>query len=184
MANDNDNAAAGQDIAPRACGSCTLCCKLLEIPELQKPSGKWCQHVAQGLGCKIYESRPDPCRRFLCEWAADSGMDAIWQPDRAKFFIYRASPQMHLIVVDPGAPHAWKAPQFYPSIKLISSQFTENGAMVVVCIGKRRIVVLPDRDEDLGLDAHDKILTLDRVMGPEGPRFAVRIEPGGTQPQA
>ena len=29
---------------PRRCGGCTLCCKLLPMPELDKRAGKPCQH--------------------------------------------------------------------------------------------------------------------------------------------
>ena len=39
----------------KACGSCTMCCKLFEINWLDrpKPAGKWCPHCRPGQGCAI-----------------------------------------------------------------------------------------------------------------------------------
>jgi hypothetical protein len=51
-----------------ACGSCTACCRVYAIRELNKPTGTWCQHCAIGKGCKIYAERPKPCVEFACEW--------------------------------------------------------------------------------------------------------------------
>ena len=57
----------------RECGSCTMCCKLLNIvdPELTKPAYKWCQHCDIGKGCKIYSTRPEACKAFECLWLQD-----------------------------------------------------------------------------------------------------------------
>jgi len=38
----------------RVCGSCSLCCKLLPIPPLNKPAGKRCDYQRHGKGCTIY----------------------------------------------------------------------------------------------------------------------------------
>jgi hypothetical protein len=58
-------------LQPRTCGTCTLCCKLIEVTELEKPRGTWChhcrQHQGQG-GCNIYQDRPLGCREFVCGW--------------------------------------------------------------------------------------------------------------------
>ena len=43
----------------RACGNCSLCCKLLAIAELNKPIDTWCPHARPGRGgCSIYPDRP------------------------------------------------------------------------------------------------------------------------------
>jgi uncharacterized protein len=44
------------------CDSCALCCKLLAIPEIEKPAGQWCKHCTKTRGCDVYETRPEPCR--------------------------------------------------------------------------------------------------------------------------
>lgn len=54
----------------RACGDCRLCCKVLEIYEIFKPKGEWCQHACS-KGCGIYASRPEGCQAFECFWLAN-----------------------------------------------------------------------------------------------------------------
>ncbi len=44
------------------------------IPELDKPAGQPCKHLT-AKGCGIYDSRPDVCRRFECNWLAGRGDD-------------------------------------------------------------------------------------------------------------
>lgn len=107
-------------------------------------------------------------------------MPADWQPDRAKFFIFHSRPNQYDIVVDPGSPHAWKAPHYYGAIKQIAASYAEQGILVVVCIGSRRIVLLPDRDVDLGMQAMGKEIILIRDIGPQGVDFNVEIGGGDT----
>lgn len=52
----------------RACGACTACCKTHMVQELGKPIGAWCTHCARGVGCLIYEKRPQGCIDFSCMW--------------------------------------------------------------------------------------------------------------------
>ena len=59
----------------RACGTCTLCCKLMEVRDLGKDDGVWCKHVLQGRGCGIYQTRPESCRTFLCGWISTEALD-------------------------------------------------------------------------------------------------------------
>lgn len=68
----------------RECGGCTMCCKVMHVPELEKPAGTWCPHCDIGEGCGIYDERPKPCRDFECLWLQDDGrvlLDAD-RPDR------------------------------------------------------------------------------------------------------
>lgn len=50
------------------CGSCTMCCKLMGVPELDKPPGEWCKHCDPKVGCTIYDDRPESCKDFECLW--------------------------------------------------------------------------------------------------------------------
>ena len=68
---DEEVVRALSDALGRACGACSLCCKLLQIdePELKKPANEWCRHCRPGKGgCAIYDERPPVCRDFACEW--------------------------------------------------------------------------------------------------------------------
>jgi hypothetical protein len=47
----------------RTCGTCSLCCKLPYVSELNKPIDPWCKHASpgrEGGGCLIYPDRPPP----------------------------------------------------------------------------------------------------------------------------
>lgn len=70
----------------RTCGSCTACCKALEVVELTKPPGKWCLHCSIGKGCAIYAERPPSCRDFRCEWLKGLGEEQD-RPDRTKVIL-------------------------------------------------------------------------------------------------
>ena len=59
-----------QPIPGRECGGCTQCCIVppIDAPEFQKPPGVVCAHCTPGIGCRIYSTRPAPCRAFECGW--------------------------------------------------------------------------------------------------------------------
>jgi hypothetical protein len=55
-----------------------------------------------------------------------------------------------VILVDPATPHAWKASGFYPVIKQRAVRRLDlEGRITTVLVGRRLIVILPDRDEEL-----------------------------------
>ena len=71
---------------PRQCGACALCCKLYEIPALQKAQGAWCQHCSTHKACDVYDVRPEVCERFECLWKEGYLPDEFY-PARAHFAI-------------------------------------------------------------------------------------------------
>lgn len=72
----------------RECGNCNLCCKLPSIDFMKphKPSYQWCKHCDIGVGCKIYKTRPQKCKDFLCLYLG--GLTNL-KPNRCGFFIYQ-----------------------------------------------------------------------------------------------
>jgi hypothetical protein len=64
----------------RKCGSCTVCCTLTAVPELDKPIGMTCVHCEQG--CRIYAGRPSSCETYACAWLTGH-FDAAARPDRS-----------------------------------------------------------------------------------------------------
>ena len=99
------------------CGSCTACCRIFAIPEIDnKPAGQWCQHCAVGVGCKIYEQRPLVCAEFKCLWlqsreredTRDHFADEL-RPDRCKVVFSPATNESVMAATTmPGAPNAWQ----------------------------------------------------------------------------
>ena len=75
----------------RACGNCTVCCKVLPIrsPELNKTSHVLCVHCEEGKGCRIYDTRPSLCRDYHCGWRMWEALPDDWRPDRSGVFVDR-----------------------------------------------------------------------------------------------
>ena len=76
-------------VADRACGECSVCCVDLTIeePDLMKPQGYRCPHLAQAGGCGIYPSRPNTCRLFHCGWRRLKWVREALRPDRSQVLV-------------------------------------------------------------------------------------------------
>ena len=64
------------------CDSCTTCCTLLVVPELNKAAGQECEHDS-GIGCDIYEDRPDSCRALSCAYHMVDNANIAMRPDKS-----------------------------------------------------------------------------------------------------
>jgi hypothetical protein len=156
-------------LAGRACGACTLCCKVLGIAELEKPQGDWCRHCDIGRGCKIYDRRPAECRSFHCGYLTWPLAGEHWLPTRCKMVIVSELGGKRVAIhVDPGRPNAWRESPYYEEIKHWAGQAARHGQQVVVGIRNRAIVILPDRDVDLGVIARDERIVVLEREGPDG----------------
>jgi hypothetical protein len=160
----------------RACGSCMMCCKVPAIEEFAKPPGVWCKHAASGKGCGIYADRPGSCRAFYCLWMQDAKFGPEWKPDKARFVLYGQQNGVNLqLGVDPAFPNAWMRPPYEARIRQWAAKGAAHGQFVFVRIGPRVIVLLPDRDVDLGrVDAADDIM-VSRQPGPAGLVYDVEV---------
>jgi hypothetical protein len=122
----------------RACGACSMCCKLLAIhdPALAKPANVWCPHVQKGCGCTIYARRPAPCVSFECLWLASAHAPPGLRPDRIHGLM-TSTPDGTGIVVheDPGWPgHAHQA------LRPLLAQWIADGTRYyVVACGQERV---------------------------------------------
>jgi hypothetical protein len=140
------------NISERRCGECSLCCKLAQVDELDKPSGVWCRHCAPGRGgCTIYETRPDVCRNWFCNWIVDSRLGPEWYPLTSKMILFSENAGSRLCVrVEPSHADVWRREPYYSQLKQWSRAAVEARQQIVVYIKKRVIVVLPDKDVDFG----------------------------------
>lgn len=148
----------------RTCDSCTLCCKLLSIQELAKPRGEWCTHCDPGVGCGIYTRRPSECRQFNCGYRSWPVPGEHWFPANCGMVIVLDNDGNRLAIhVDPARPEVWLEQPFYADIKEWG-RLVASGKQVVVCIGTRHIVILPDEDVDLGPIADDECVVTGEVI--------------------
>jgi hypothetical protein len=157
----------------RGCNGCTLCCKLLGVPELKKPEGVWCEHCDINTGCQIYASRPPSCRKFNCAFLSMEMLTEAWRPSKCKIVL---SPELGgkrlAAYVDPSRPHAWKVDPYYAQFKRWARMAVPKRDQVVVCIGRRAIVILPDEDVDLGIIGDDELIVTRERNTPIGVELA------------
>ncbi len=165
---------ADRHVAARACGTCTLCCKLLRIAELDKPQGVWCTHARPGHGCTIYADRPKECRTFHCGYLVAPELSEEWHPVRSKIVLVAEPGGGVTAVVDPGRADAWKQEPYYSRLKAWAADVVQRKQGLLVRVGKRTIAVLPDRDIDLGImDSGEKVL-VEKITGPRGISYSAR----------
>jgi hypothetical protein len=160
--------------AGRSCGTCTLCCKVFDVPALEKPAGNWCKHCAPGRGCGIHETRPQHCRSFHCMWMTQAWLGPEWKPDRAKMVLtIDPGTNFMYVQVDPGHPAAWKREPYYGHLKSMAEAWLRLGRHVIVFHNKSATVVLPDSDVPVGVFAPGDRLVARQRATPTGPRLEV-----------
>ncbi len=83
----------------RACGACTACCvePAITVEGFEKLPGVACPHCTTGLGCAIYDRRPQVCRTYHCLWRSLPYLADEWRPDLSGIM-------MVLTDVPPGSP--------------------------------------------------------------------------------
>ena len=134
-------------MAETSCGSCSLCCRLLGVPALNKPAGKWCDHCDKSKGCSIYADRPQSCIAFECLWlqsakrGGDVALPLAMRPDKSHVvFSALVKPDGSttglVAYVNPGYPQAWREGM---AGRLIE-HYVKRGQQVAIIIGAKRIL--------------------------------------------
>ncbi len=172
--------AADPDVSPleskivpgRSCGSCTLCCKVFAVPEVESPRSVLCKHCSPGKGCSIHTFRPSVCRDFFCNWLLIETLGPEWQPERSKIVLQSVTlaggHQGLSVHSDPDYPENWRLPPYYTQIKgwaAKASQHTKQSGpiyFVVAEVNLRKFLILPDRDVDLGIFEYNEKIEIER----------------------
>lgn len=163
----------------KACGACTLCCKLFEIDWLEapKPAGQWCQHCTPGRGCGIWQNLPAGCATYFCVWRLDPALTESWRPDRARFILTHAHHEAPLaVLVDPGAPDAHRKEPYRTQLAQTARGILEGrGSTLVVFVGAKRFLLFPDMEVPIpdGVALHEIVIT--HHKGPQGPYWRARF---------
>ena len=124
-----------------------------------------CKHLQADNRCGIYETRPTDCRTFFCEWMLEKGLGPEWKPERSKFALVMGEGGHLTAFVDPGFPSAWRNAPYFAAFKKLAADGARATPtrIITIRVGAKVIVVLPDREIDLGS---------------VGPDESVRFEPG------
>ncbi len=72
----------------RQCGDCSLCCKLLPVPPLNKGANERCVHQRH-TGCRVYHKAgmPPECALWNCRWLVGDDTADQSRPDRSHIVI-------------------------------------------------------------------------------------------------
>jgi hypothetical protein len=135
----------------RSCGTCTMCCKLIKVTEINKPNNVWCTQCTPGNGCRIYASRPDDCRTFQCYWLTDRVLGEEWRPDRAKFVMTKQPGTGRIFIVcDANSPSAWRREPYYSKFKAFLMRPGNERKQVVILTGQKLTLLVRQGEFDLG----------------------------------
>lgn len=100
-----------------SCDSCTACCKVMKIAELDKPAHVWCKDCDIGRGCRSYDTRPESCRVYECLWLqtqrGGKPLALALRPDKSKVVIGVTNGGEDIVLyVPPERPEAWRQGEF------------------------------------------------------------------------
>jgi hypothetical protein len=119
-------------IPGKSCGTCSLCCKVLEIEEFPKSAGILCEHCILNGGCGIYEERPDVCRDYECEWMGERSLGPQLRPDKVGTILMEdPDSDEYRAVCDPSKPLAWRTPLVFKHLVAMA----KSGRIVVAKAG-------------------------------------------------
>jgi hypothetical protein len=136
---------------PRACGSCSLCCKVMGIDELDKPPGAWCPKFKAGAGCTIHGAHPASCRAFQCMWLISPAMPEEVRPDRCRVVLTLEHGGANIIAhADPADPQAWRRQPIHGQLRRWAADYWFKGRTVWAMVNEHAWLIAPDRDIDLG----------------------------------
>jgi hypothetical protein len=120
-----------------------LCCTLMGVPALKKAPRQACVHCENG--CTIYETRPQECRSFLCNYLIDATVDDSWKPNRCNFIMVQHPDKNCVRVhVDTKHPDAWRKEPFYSALIRLARKGAAFGGKVYVRVGDTEITLTPN----------------------------------------
>jgi Fe-S-cluster containining protein len=145
----------------RQCGSCNLCCDILEVTAVVKPVNELCKHWETGKGCTIYDQRPQMCRSFSCAWL-QGHFDGDWFPEKIGMVVHFSQGALN-VQVDPGCSDRWRQEPYFSKLW----QLSLNGIRVSGNPGYATLVVV----------GSDKFLLLGRTVVPDPTLFGTAFVP-------
>jgi hypothetical protein len=106
-----------------------------------------------------------------------------WRPSVSKLIpVVDAECRQMRIHVDPDHPDAWKAQPYYERLKQWARISVSQRMLVVVRIGELAVVVLPDKDVELGVLGDDEVIMVEQTKGPSGNSIHVtKVKQDGPQ---
>jgi hypothetical protein len=146
-----------------------LCCKLLSIPELDKPRLAWCAKCDPRKGCKQHTLRPQSCRTFFCSYLLNGSLGEEWKPSTCRLIVTQENDTGRVLIhVDPARPDAWRREPYYATIKSWGAALTAQRQQLIVWLGDEAIIILPDKEKNLGTVQPGQSIAVKRLSTPAG----------------
>lgn len=120
-----------------SCGGCTVCCRVMGVDDIDKAPGVMCVHCAEGVGCRIYETRPRACMDFQCEWLK-AAMPESLRPDLSHVLLVGTDDHMLIAKIDPAYPEAHKHDHAMAALLRMTAQ---SGTVVIIMLGEQLIEI-------------------------------------------
>jgi hypothetical protein len=140
----------------------------MAVEALDKPAGRWCLHCKPGRGCRIYDTRPDECRRYGCLWLTDPWFGEHWKPNRSKLVLTMSEDGIE-IRCNSGFPGAWRKLPFRSEIARLAQAGEAEDVTVLVIVGQRMTLITGSHEFDLGVVGPDERIVRElegtRVVG-------------------
>lgn len=109
------------------CGTCTLCCKVIEVPEYDSPENEYCIHCEENVGCTNHEQRHDVCINFDCVYITDN-YDLSLRPDKTGVIFDKLYTRIYQAMISRDRLDDWKTPVVMEHIEKLNKE----GISVVV----------------------------------------------------
>lgn len=135
-----------------------MCCYILAIEALKKPMGTWCTNCSSKNGCDIYPDHPQECKDYQCGYLVlDKVFGEIWNPVKSKMVVTPGLNGKRLRVnVHPSYPSRWKEEPYYSELRRIAQKLDPKSMQLLICVGRKTTVMLPNEDVYLGEVAEDE----------------------------
>ena len=134
------------------CGTCTLCCDLFPVPDLDKPAFTKCKHCKVNQGCDIYKDRPQNCRDIECAYfQMDPKRVSIkLRPDHCRIVFEKINDRIFFGTRDPNVP-----PTYIGAAQV--KNFTFQGYSVILFHNNKFDIFLADghKKEDIWKEYED-----------------------------
>ena len=138
----------------RECGSCHLCCDLLEVKIFDKPENTRCKYLTHN--CSIHPTRPEVCRNFFCGWAKGLMPESL-PPYKSHILVEVLSEDIILVTVDPNHSGEWQRGR----VKEELEKFIEEGYAVIIRDGNAKFMKAPEGRDLLEVAKEVKQIAVD-----------------------
>ena len=133
------------------CGTCTLCCEILPIPEIPKPENVLCSNCTKNQGCNIYSSRPKSCIDFRCLFIETDMVEEL-RPNKCNIIFEKITETVYIGTRHKDNLNDWNSVPVInymkslneKGISIILTSFTNSPKLFILANGKTKEQILAE----------------------------------------